>query len=299
MQRYVKLLFVPLFIFATKYAGEFQGLGVGGRACGMGATGIAAATDPSVIYFNPALSRHTQPSVLAMHAENFGGIVKNEFVSLVLPQENMSLGVAIQYVSVGDIILTRLADSTSPPGSENPPIPYDTVGTQDFILYINGAKGNDFFAYGANIKVFYRDLSVTTGYGGGMDAGIAFLFPHLRAGLTLRDLVLSPLVWSNGTKETIFTRLSLGLAPMFAIEAIDADIMLACDITKHIDVRGFEINVGFEFSYKDFLSGRIGLDNGNYTLGAGLQYKKFFVDYAFLTHSELNNTNKISAGLIF
>jgi hypothetical protein len=265
----------------------------------MGATGVASSNDPSLIYFNPALSRFTQPGVLAMHAENFGGVVKNEFLSLVLPREAMALGVALQYVSVGDIILTRLADTTAPPGSNNPPIPYDTVGTQDMVLYINGAKGNEFFSYGANIKVFYRDLSVVTGYGGGLDAGMALLFPNMRAGLAIRDVVLSPLVWSNGTKESILTRISLGLAPMFSIEAINADIMFACDITKHIDVRGFEINLGFEFSYKDLLHGRIGLENGNYTLGAGLQYKKFFIDYAFLSHAELDNTNKISAGLIF
>lgn len=299
MRRYVILYIIPFLLFSTKYAGEFQGLGVGGRTCGMGRTGVAASVDPSVVYFNPALSRFTPPGVLAMHAENFGGVVKNEFLSIVLQQERIALGAAIQYVSVGNIILTRLADTTSPPGSGNPPIPYDTVGTQDVVLYINGAKGKGVLSYGMNIKVFYRDLSVTTGYGGGVDAGLALSFPNLRVGLALRDLVLAPVIWSNGTKETIFTRLSLGCAPMFAIDDIDADVMLACDVTKQIDVQGFEINLGFEFSYKDFLAGRIGLDNGNYTLGAGLQYKKFYVDYAFVSHSELDNTNKISAGLIF
>ncbi|MBN2619888.1 hypothetical protein JXB22_02265 [candidate division WOR-3 bacterium] len=299
MRRIVTIIVIPLLLCATKYAGEFQELGVGGRACAMGATGIAAATDPSMIYFNPALSRYAQKSVLAMHAENFGGVVKNEFAALVLPRSNMSLGVALQYVSVGEIILTRLADTTAPPGSTNPPVPYDTVGTQDLVVYLNGAKGTDLIAYGANIKIFYRDLAVATGYGGGVDAGLAFMLPNLRVGLALRDLILSPIIWSNGTKETIITRVSLGVAPVFSIDRIAMDVMFACDVTKRIDVQGFDINLGCEIAYKNLLYGRLGLYDGDYTLGAGVKYKRFSLDYAFLTHSELDNTNKISAGLIF
>jgi hypothetical protein len=299
MRSIISLLIIPLAIHATKYAGEFQELGVGGRACGMGATGVASATDPSMVYFNPALIRYSLRSMLAMHAENFGGVIKNEFVSAVLPKDNMAVGFALQYVSVGDIILTRLADTAAPPGNDNPPIPYDTVGTQDLIVYVSGAKGNDVFAYGANIKVFYRDLSIATGYGGGVDAGLVFMLPNLRVGAAVRDLILSPLVWSNGTKETILTRLSFGVAPVFSIDRIDADVMFTCDITKRIDIRGFDVNLGFEFGYKDLLFGRIGQHRGNYTLGMGLQYRRFSIDYAFLTHSDLDNTHKISAGLIF
>lgn len=295
----MSIIIVPFILCATKYAGEFQELGVGGRACAMGATGIAAATDPSMIYFNPALSRYAQQSVLAMHAENFGGVVKNEFAAVVLPRSSMSLGVAVQYVSVNDIVFTRLADTTIPPGSENPPIPYDTVGTQDLVVYMNGAKGTDRIAYGANIKIFYRDLAVATGYGGGVDAGVALVLPNVRAGIALRDLVLSPMIWSNGTKETVFTRVSFGVAPMMSIEQVDMDVMLACDVTKRIDIQGFEINLGCEIAYKDLLYGRLGLYDGDYTLGAGVRYRQFSIDYAFLTHSELDNTNKISAGLSF
>lgn len=293
------IFIIPLFLCATKYAGEFQELGVGGRSCAMGATGIASATDPSVIYFNPALSRYAQQSVLAMHAENFGGIVKNEFVAAVLPRSSMSLGIAVEYVSVGDIILTQLVDTTAPPGSGNPPVPYDTVGTQDLVVYINGAKGTDLIAYGANIKVFYRDLAVATGYGGGIDAGVALSLPNLRLGIAVRDFVLSPIFWSNGTKETVLTRVSCGIAPAFTIEQAGMDVMFACDVTKRIDIQGFEVNLGCEIAYKEFLYGRLGLYDGNYTLGAGVKYKRFSIDYAFLTHSELDNTNKISAGLTF
>ena len=71
-----KLILIPLLLMATKYAGEFQELGVGGRACAMGGTGVAQFVDPSVIYFNPAGSFYADRGVLLMHAENFAGVVK-------------------------------------------------------------------------------------------------------------------------------------------------------------------------------------------------------------------------------
>lgn len=299
MCRIIKMALVPIILFATKYAGEFQELGVGGRACGMGGTGIAQFSDPSVIYFNPAGSFFSERGVLLMHAENFAGMVKNEFGALVLPKGDMALGVGIQYISVGEIKLTTLPDTSAPPGSDNQPVPYDTVGTRDFVFYINAAKGNELFAYGANVKIFYRDLSVMTGFGGGLDLGLLLNIPYVRIGVSVRDFILSPLMWSNGTKETIYPKISFGVAPVVPIEQLNSVITIECDFVKSFDIDGFNVNLGFEYAYKNFIFGRLGLYSGNYTLGIGLLYKNFRLDYALITHSELSNSNKFSAGLQF
>ncbi len=292
-------ILIPMLLMATKYAGEFQELGVGGRACAMGGTGVAQFVSPSVIYFNPAGSYYVNRSVLLMHAENFAGVVKNEFGSVILPKENMAFGLGLQYLSVSNIKLTTLEDTTSPPSSENPPIPYDTVGTKDMILYINGSRGNDKLSYGANIKIFYRNLAVITGYGGGVDLGLVLNMNYLIVGVALRDFILSPIIWSNGTKETIITKLSLGVSPVLPLEKINSVITLECDLIKAIDMNGFDVNIGLEYAYKDFIFGRAGIHHGDYTVGVGLKYKKFNLDYALVTHDWLKNSNKISAGFIF
>jgi len=296
--RIISLIVLPLLLGATKYAGEFQELGVGGRACAMGGIGVAQYADPSVIYFNPAGCFYVSRSALIMHAENFAGAVKNEFGSVILPKGNMSIGFGLQYLSVGDIKLTELQDTT-PPSSSNPPIPYDTVGTKDLVLYINAARGNEMLSYGANIKVFYRDLAVITGYGGGIDLGVTLNLEHLTAGLAIRDFVLSPIIWSNGTKETIVPKVSFGVAPVIILSKINSVITLGCDIVKSIDTEGFDLNFGLEYAYKDFVFGRAGVYRSNYTLGMGLKYKWFSLDYAFVTHSDLHDSNKFSGGFIF
>jgi hypothetical protein len=296
--RFLSLFLLPLLLGATKYAGEFQELGVGGRACAMGGIGVAQYADPSVIYFNPAGSFFTSRSALLMHAENFEGAVKNEFGSVIIPKDNMAFGFGLQYLSVGDIILTELQDSTPPSGS-NPPIPYDTVGTKDLVLYINAAKGNGILSYGANVKIFYRDLAVITGYGGGVDLGVMLNLEHFNAGIAVRDFILSPMIWSNGTKENIVPRLSFGVAPVIVLDRISSVITFGCDIVKPVDIQGFDLNIGMEWAYKNLLFGRAGIYRGDYTLGIGLQYKWFSLDYAFVTHPELHNSNKFSGGFVF
>lgn len=299
MYRAVVIFLLPFFLLGTKYSGEFQELGVGGRTCAMGGSGVAQHADASVLYFNPAASFFTPQGILVMHAENFGGIVKNEYGSVVLPHESLALGLGVQYVSVGGIKLTELGDTLAPIGSDNPPIAYDTVGTKDIVLYITGAKGNALLSYGASIKVYYRDLYAITGYGGGLDVGLMLNADYLVCGLAIRDFVLSPLIWGNGTRETIVPKLSFGVAPRIPLPQWKSEVTFECDMVKTLDIKGFDIMMGMEYAYKDIIFGRLGLFKGMYTLGIGLKYRKFSLDYAFITHSELDNSNKISAGFAF
>jgi hypothetical protein len=293
------ILAVPLLIGAAKYAGEFQDLGAGARTLAMGSAGIVQYADASAVYFNPAGSFFLTRSLHLMHAENFGGLVRNEFGSLVIPRSNAALGLGFQLLTADNIKFTAVPDTTRPPGVDNPPYAYDTVGTKDAVLYINGSRGNGMFAYGGNLKIYYRDLAAISGFGGGLDLGGIMDLEYVRIGIAVRDFVLSPLIWSNGTKETISSKIALGVAPVIPLEKIGSRITLECDFLKYLDLEGYAINLGFEFGYHDLLFGRIGLREGNITLGAGLRYKKFIVDYAFITHSYLKDSNKISAGLEF
>lgn len=299
MRRLVIILAVPLLIGATKYAGEFQNLGAGARALAMGGAGIAQSVDPSAIYFNPAGSLFLTRSLLLMHAENFGGLVRNEFGSVVVPRTNAALGLGFQLLTAGDIKFTTVPDTSQPPGIENPPYAYDTVGAKDAILYINASRGNGMLAYGGNLKIYYRDLAAISGFGGGLDLGGILNLEYVRIGVAVRDVILSPLIWSNGTKETISSKIALGFAPVIPLEKIQSQIILEIDFLKYLDLPGFAVNTGFEFGYHNMLFGRFGINEGNITLGAGLRYKKLVIDYAFINHTYLKDSNKISAGLEF
>lgn len=57
-------------------------------------------------------------------------------------------------------------------------------------------------------------------------------------------------------------------------------------------------NWGGEYSMKDFLSFRTGIQDGPLTTGAGIRIYKLQVDYAFVGY-ELGNTHRISGSLRF
>jgi len=283
----------------TKYAGEFQELIVGGRICGMGGTGVAQGVDPSYIVLNPAALMLNNKSLHLMHAENFAGIVKNEFGAIVIPKENITYGIGFQMVSVSSIKLTTLPDTTKNPGGENIPIPYDTVSTRDMVFYLNAGKTKNIFSYGINLKIYYRDLAVLTGIGGGIDIGLKLNLRNLNAGLSIRDFVLAPIYWKSDTKEYISPKITFGVAPNIPLTRINAVLIIESDIVKDLSLKDFVLNNGLEIAYKNKIYGRLGISGDRYTAGVGLRYKKLVFDYGLITHQDLGISNKFSAGIEF
>lgn len=293
------IILYPSLGFGTKYAGEFQELIVGGRICGMGGTGVAQGVDPSYIILNPAIAPLINRSIHLMHSENFSGMVKNEFGSVVIPKESISFGFGFQMVSVGNIKLTTLPDTTQQPGDGNRPIPYDTVSTYDMVFYLNAGKAKNILSYGTNLKIYYRNLSVLTGIGAGMDIGARLNLKNLGIGIAVRDFILAPVYWQNETKEYIFPKITAGLAPSIPLEKINSTLTIESDIVKDLSLDDISLYHGIEFSYQKKIYGRLGKNNTRYTAGVGLRYKKLSFDYGLITHQDLGVSNKFSAILDF
>jgi hypothetical protein len=285
--------------FATKYAGEFQELVVGGRICGMGGTGIAQGVEPASIILNPANAISLNRSLHLMHSENFSGIVKNEFGGFVGIKDDVAYGVEAQMVSVDGIKLTTLPDTNKQPGDDNRPFPYDTVSTRDVIFYLNAAKRKSILNFGLNLKFYYRDLAVMSGFGGGVDVGMKLNLKNLNLGIGVRDFVLAPIFWESKTKEFISPKISTGIAPYFPLIMLNSVVIFELDIIKDLSLNNFSLNSGLEFAYKDKLFFRAGRNENRYTAGAGIKYRKLIFDYGLITHPDLGISNKFSAGIEF
>ncbi len=292
-------ILLPALFYGTQYAGEFQELVVGGRICGMGGVGVAQGTDATAIILNPAHAVSLNRSLHLMHAENFAGIVKNDFGAVIIPRENSAYGFGLQMVSVNGIKLTTLPDTNHLPGDGNQPIPFDTVSTRDMIIYLNGARTKGLLSCGANLKVYYRNLAVITGIGGGVDAGVCLNLRNMKAGFAVRDLILSPVYWDNDSKEYISPKVSFGIAPHILLTDINSMTILEIDVVKDLAFNEMRLNMGVEFVYKNSLFGRLGRSGERLTIGAGLRYRKLIFDYGLITHSDLGLSNKFSAGLDF
>jgi hypothetical protein len=289
---------------ATRYAGDFEEMGASARAFGLGGSYVACVSDPSTVYYNPAASiLLPTPQLIFLHSENFeGGIVKNNFLAYVRPQNEQSYGIALLTNRIPDIKITKLPYPDLPPSDTNQPYIDKIVNASDWILYLNYARNiNPFLSFGGNFKFIYRSLGIGSSYGMGIDCGaIVQIQPEFKLGLKISDLTTSPLFWSTKTREIISPTIIFGIAKTFALKS--SSVLLTSDLETGFDNFNMNTNLGFEYLYKNVLGLRFGLYHWNPTFGVGLTFKRFFVDYAYLSryHQEdLGASQKFSGGIRF
>jgi hypothetical protein len=288
---------------ATKYAGEPFTLGFGARALALGGSFVSISDDPSAVYWNPAGLRQVRgKGLLLMHGEYFDGLLKSDFASGSFEDlffERSTFGVGIYILSSSGIKETELID------------PDDSVyvgnvrvkGKLNYLvssLYLSLAKEADWGVYGFTFKLHSIDLDVNRAIGIGVDFGLKKSGSVFSFGLSARDIFTTPLFWNSGTKELIYPTLITGFSIRFSdFFLISSDFNLFFEGRKKVSSYylgpiSLEPHFGGEFNFTENFSLRAGLDRGYPTFGAGLNYRFISLDYAFLSHSELGSSHRLS-----
>lgn len=291
---------------ATKYAGDFELLGTSARAIGMGSAVVAVTSDPSAIYYNPALSVYNRRrAVLLMHSEDFSGLLSHNYLAISFPNDRQAIGAALLHNGIPDIKLTTLPQPDSPPGENNRPYVYRTVNANQLITYFSFARRlSTVWAVGGNAKIIYQELG-GTGYclGIGIDAGMHFTpIRTIDIGLCIRNLSTSPLFWSTGVREAIYPQLTIGLGKKFNLGR--GYLLCAIQVEALLEDRQFHTNIGAEYSLRNILFARLGIYRNNLSFGLGARFKNFHVDYGYASGTapdarELGTPQQISGGVEF
>ena len=327
----VVFLLQAMPIAAGDYAADFLRIGVGARSAALGGAFVAAADDPTAFYWNPAgLSNVRNIGLHVDHVPMFDGIAQYNVAGIAMPlRNNMTVavgwirlgvddipryaplqGTRLERLTKGTYRSTGLADGYFADAEDAVMVSFSKKLTFDLGL---GPKSRMVIvpmelSLGVTGKFIHQKLDDKVGVGQGVDVGILARTVSrdrvngeakswLGFGLHARDLSRTSIAWNTASKhnDRVESAFVLGLAGSTYFSSFDSRITVSVDqeITPFM-----ETHAGVEFSFLSVAALRAGLVNHSFAAGAGLSFKRFSVDYAFVTH-DMGNTHRVSGGVSF
>ncbi len=305
----------------AKYAGEFTSVGVGARGLALGGAYVALAEDVTAGYWNPAgLARIEFPQLTAMHAERFAGIVNYDYLGVAFPLgQKSTVALNITRTGIDDIPITALRNPELELGEfyyenneriRNVPYIAKMVNDAEWAWYLSYAhqKSSTLF-YGANAKFVRKGVGEYSAWGLGFDVGVRWNpLNSLFLGANLQDATSTLLAWNTGERELILPTLKWGAAYVFEVPWLKGIVIPTADVDFRFEGRktaaqvfwkqlSADFHFGLEYDFSHIVALRVGLDVGHPSAGLGVHLPKLDVDYAFLSHSDLGATHRISLRL--
>jgi hypothetical protein len=311
------------------YAGEFLRIPVGSRALGMGGAYTAIADDESAFHWNPAgVSLIDNKLFGFMYSAEYGtpGSSLADFyqIGFTYPMKDVTLAINWVRLSVGDLNQTPDLTNVSVTderealvneiysGSPN----YFSDNEDAFVLSI--ARDNKFtvdwgwlyykeeieIPIGINFKVIHQAIgSFGTANAIGVDGGAMVRFSlreflldsalgTLSIGGAVTDIAGTQLAWSTQRTEIIPMQTFGGIAYEQPVPIIHSIATFSTDVPIGI---ASQPRFGFEMTYDKDISLRFGLNEGNFTAGAGFNWKqKIDVNYSLAIDPALGPENRLS-----
>jgi len=264
--------------------GAFLSWGAGARSLGMGKAFVSIADDASATYWNPAgLAQIDRKEITALHAILWADTMY-DFISYVHPITGMG--------TVGGSI-TRLYSGKFDGRDENNISTHEFSNSQTALGASYGKQIVDVLALGASIKYVTHNLDDHKNGNFTFDIGAMYKSPmveHLQVGLNLRNLM--GLRTGADTEDKLPLTLRFG----FNYKLLRDKLALVVDLEKSRAPLSYHF--GTEYWAFQYLAVRFGIDPEEFTLGFGIRYRDYGLDYAFATH-DLGGSHRLSASWKF
>ena len=257
---------------------SLMNIGASARALGMGRAYVALADEPAAVYWNPAaLDLIPRMSFALFHAPLYEGALY-DFIGFVYPTLQFgTIGIGYARIGVGDIPVVDEFNSQ--------------LGSSSFFtseLYIAYGKTLPFnLSAGVTFKVDQEQFSyfnfVTRGLG--LDLGFMYTSPfdnallrNLRVGVSIQNIV--PPELKLGTRQEQLPRqFRVGFLKLLPIGG-NGKIRITLDFAKS-QFEPTRFHLGTEYQFRDLGTIRLGFDQNNFSIGAGVKYRFLEVDYSF------------------
>jgi hypothetical protein len=272
----------------------FLTMGVGARALAMGEAATATANDATALYWNPAaLLRMETQSATFMHAATLENSAY-DYAAYGRTNGESAWGVGLQYFSAGDVDKTDNTGNNT--GSLNPS---DIALTGGYARAVNG--------YGVGVSAKYvQSKLVDTAKTLAADAGVMtpdFWRKKLRFGASLAnfggkikyDQESAPLPMTlRGGMEVKPLKGLTGALDLVAPKGEDIHLALGGEYRLTM---GYDLNLALRGGYNSRQS--VGGNAEGLSAGVGFGWNKLTVDYAFVSHGDLDPGQIFSVGYGF
>ena len=251
--------------------------GFGARAKGLGFAQTAFVKDSTAVFWNPSLLHKNSLSNSLLERQSHFGQYTSHFLSHTQLFTDFSLGFGYYNVAISDIIKTNsIGDKqgTSSAGFSRTLIGF-SISLARFTTIFDNAH------LGLVYDQLNQKLIENKGVAGLLNVGFHYEFSDtLLFGLTYFNVLNGSMSWNTDSKrkEQVPQKLAFGLS------YVDSNYSVALDILKKSD-QDMRFNIGLEkkvisFFHFDFL-GRVGMNYDTLTLGLGLKFAAFTMDYAY------------------
>jgi hypothetical protein len=311
------------------YAGEFLRIPVGSRALGMGGAYTAIANDESAFHWNPAgVSLIPDQLFGFMYSAEYGtpGNSLANFYQLgfTYPMKDMTLALNWVRLSVGDLNHTPDLTNVSVTDERAQLVEEIYDGAPNYFsdnedaIVLSIARDNKFtldwgwlyykeqieVPIGINFKIIHQAIgSFGTANAIGVDGGAMLRFSlaefllnpalgKVSLGVSVTDIAGTQLAWSTQRTEIIPMQVNGGIAYAQPIPAIQSVATFSTDYL--MNERALP-RFGLEMTYEKNISLRLGLDQGEFTTGAGYNWEhKIDINYSLSINNALGPENRLS-----
>ena len=296
----IAILFLGLSLFASSSAGtvsaSFLNIGVGARTEGLGGAFIGLANDYNAIIYNPSGLAFMEKGTVAFTHLNWIADTQINMASAVYGMEGIGVfGLVWENLNYGEIQgMDKDGNTTN-----------TFTPTDSFFGLSYGRKINDNFSVGLTLKYIMSTIDTYNANAFGFDLGGLYKMTvaerPLGIGLSVRNIGSKMKFDKEGDPIPMY----FGLGASYGVLVSDTNnIMALFDMGKASDT-DFRFNIGVEYSFKDYLSVRLGYKAGGYDveglsggLGAGYTLSngmRLQLDYSYgSTITEFKDVHRIS-----
>jgi len=293
------IVLILCFSYPSIVCGQFSGydilnLDFSARSAGIGGAFVGISGDMYVLFYNPAGLAGIDNKVVGFTYLNHVLDIKSGNVVYISPRGTSTIGGGIQYINYGEF-----------EGRDK--LGYDTgsFNAQD-IVFAGGIarKYNENIFIGVTAKALYSKIDIYSSSAILLDAGVIYLIPNqlMTIGAAISNIGFVAKAYQT-VKDDLPTQMKIGVSKQLA----HLPLLWSLEYRRYRDGQN-QVVGGGEFSFTKVLKGRFGYSSyardqkiddesgtlAGISLGIGLYWKKYIIDYAFSSMGIIGNLNRLT-----